>query len=494
MYQTEVSEQAKNQLNLTEDTGIQSSERKLNQQTGQIIELLEENKEEFYHRIVFLPGPDSTDQRIALVDSTPLIINELATTDTVQGEIPWLPVESLDESILFLDDLLTSVELPAQSIHPGELNTPIIDQQKGFEFPGYQKQSVITLNKFTDSKNQQLQNNQVQSELPKTTQANRSAIINSNQQAVNEKEEELFTYDSLKELLEDSHQMFHSDCEPMFFDSMSVEDNLNNNLGLEQIKDLDINYSDSWIPAPAEIEIFKDLLLDDEMTMMEKEEAMPSSPIPEPAPAPSPSPAVETGVQIKLENSEFDLIKYIIFGENAELLSTPVEEKQCPNFEEIPQPQNVIKTEPEPSTSAAPSPRRSIPEEEENVRPLRRRAQKRRYSSDSDFSINTSASSYNATTQRSSKKKRGRPAKELITDLPTVEDFSHMPIEHASHLVLRIKNNEASRKSRMKSKSKQTAMEDEFDRLGDRAKKLRTKQNKLDGQIETLRRWLLGLN
>lgn len=153
------------------------------------------------------------------------------------------------------------------------------------------------------------------------------------------------------------------------------------------------------------------------------------------------------------------------------------------------------KIKPEPSTSAAASPKRSAAENLENIKPVRRRAPKRRYSSDSDFSVETSASKFNASSShRANQKKRGRPAKKLITELPTIDDFSHMPREHASHLVLRIKNNEASRKSRMKSKSKQTQMEDECDRLEGRQRRLRTKNNRLEGQIETLRRWLLGQN
>jgi len=176
---------------------------------------------------------------------------------------------------------------------------------------------------------------------------------------------------------------------------------------------------------------------------------------------------------------------------------TPVDEKPEPTFEQQVQVHTLeveIKSEePTPSTSAVTSPKRPALEDAGNHKPLRRRAPKRRYSSDSDFSVGTSASSFNAAIQRS-KKKRGRPAKELITDLPTIDDFSHMPIEHASHLVLRIKNNEASRKSRMKSKSKQTAMEDECDRLNARQNKLKTKKHKLDRQIEKLRQWLLGIN
>lgn len=167
-----------------------------------------------------------------------------------------------------------------------------------------------------------------------------------------------------------------------------------------------------------------------------------------------------------------------------------MEEKAAPIFEIQAKEVVIIKREPEPepstSTAVSPAP------QEEFVESRRRRAPKRRYSSDSDFSVQTSASSFNAT--KRSSKKRGRPAKELITDLPTVEDYNHLPVEHATHLVLRIKNNEASRKSRMKSKSKQTAMEDDCDRLDARKMRLKIRKNKLEGQIETLRRWLLGIN
>lgn len=304
------------------------------------------------------------------------------------------------------------------------------------------------------------------------------------------------SYNSIRELLQDD-SMFRLDCDPNLFDSMSIEDNLNNNLGLEQIKEFEAIYSDSYLPQCADI--FPDLpdsLFESDMTE-KKENTPPSSPTP-----------VVAAVEVKTENNtntdlaDFDLIKFIIFGEdvssskkfddlehfldlccfsqNAELV-TPQEEKPAPIFEVLAE----VKAEPEPSTSKASSP---APEEPAK----RRRAPKRRYSSDSDFSVQTSASSFNVTSKRS--KKRGRPAKELITDLPTIEDFNHLPVEHASHLVLRIKNNEASRKSRMKSKSKQTAMEDDCDRLEARKLRLKMRKNKLEGQIETLRRWLLGIN
>ena len=349
-----------------------------------------------------------------------------------------------------------------------------------------------------------MQENHNQQELPAEGTAIATTISNIHQQ-------EDFSFNNIRDLLQDD-QMFRLDCDPTFFDSMNVEDNLNNNIGLEQIKDLETICSDSWIPAAGDIEIFSELpdsLFDSQDSMEKKEEeTSPTSPMPAP-----PSPVIEP-VEVKTENnSEFDLIKYIIFGEvcrnddeiyctvtnfslspqNADLL-TPVEEKQAPNFDQQVQVQAFpveIKSEPTPSTSA-PSPQFTLIEDVENIKSVRRRAPKRRYSSDSDFSVGTSATSFNAA-KRSSKKKRGRPAKELITDLPTIEDFSHMPPEHASHLVLRIKNNEASRKSRMKSKSKQTAMEDECDRLCNKRKKLQTKQNKLEGQIEILRQWLLGV-
>lgn len=314
---------------------------------------------------------------------------------------------------------------------------------------------------------------------------------------------EVISYNNIRDLLQDD-QMFRLDCDPTFFDSMSIEENLNNNIGLEDIKELETIYSESWIPAAADIEIFKDLpdsLFEGDV--MEKREKTPSPPSPIPAP---PSPVVEEAVSVKSENIDFDLIKYIIFGEvrsnagdeilrlltfeippqNADLPLTPQEEKPCPSFEQ------KMTIKPEPSTSAAASPKQHPALENlENRKPNRRRAPKRRYSSDSDFSVDTSAS---PSSHRATQKKRGRPAKALITELPTIDDFSHMPREHASHLVLRIKNNEASRKSRMKSKSKQTAMEDECDRLESRQRRLRTKKNILEGQIETLRRWLLGLN
>lgn len=300
--------------------------------------------------------------------------------------------------------------------------------------------------------------------------------------------------------------MFRLDCDPAFFEETIEESNLNNNNIGQGQKDWDI---ESWISTPTEFIYSTDLpesLFEGDT--MEKKETPPASPLPA-----MPSQLVEDAVEVKSEvksEKSFDLIRYIIFGEVSQIddfeimqlleqeflwkqesdLLTPVEEKAIPTFE-IVHPA-TIKVEPEPSTSAEAF--ANLTENVENVKPVRLRVPKRRYSSDSEFSIGTESNAHSTNRNRSSKKKRGRPAKELITDLPTVDDFSHMPIEHASHLVLRIKNNEASRKSRMKSRSKQSAMEDECDRLTERRKRLTTKQNKLEGQIETMRRWLLGIN
>jgi Basic region leucine zipper len=379
------------------------------------------------------------------------------------------------------------------------------DKQEGFDYNGY---ATDGLNSLTENKDQ-LQNTR----LHQLTPAEDTTSTTSNNY------QEVSNFTNIRDLIQDD-QMFRADCDPSFFESMNFEENLHNNLGLEAVEDLATSFNlESWLQEPANFKYSSELpdsLMQQDIDMEKKDpEISPPSPIPAP-----PSPQDTEVVDVKSENKKFDLINYIFFGDvsldetfadleqilsfdspqNDELL-TPVDDIECPSFAQ-PQVQvqevvviknePVIKSEPEPSTSAAPSPRPSTSENRQNIRSSRRRAPKRRYSSDSDYSFVTSASSFNATAKKS--KKRGRPAKELITNLPTIEDFKDLPRDHASHLVLRIKNNEASRKSRMKSKSKQTAMEDQCDRLSRRQRRLKSKKNLLDTQIEVLKRWLLGQN
>lgn len=110
-------------MNHSKAIGIQTSERKLTQQTGRA---LLENKEETYQTIVFLPGLDLTDTHTNSAESIRSARGEPAITDT--GQTDQWPVEQLDDSISFLDDLLAPIDLPAQSAHLGELNTPTIGE------------------------------------------------------------------------------------------------------------------------------------------------------------------------------------------------------------------------------------------------------------------------------------------------------------------------------------------------------------------------------
>lgn len=287
--------------------------------------------------------------------------------------------------------------------------------------------------------------------------------------------------------------MFQFDSE--IFDSMQFEDYQSNNniVGLGQIKDSE----DCWIPEPAEIyselpeNLFNSQPLSDKMESSNVQQQL------------SPAPVIVKQEESEEENLKFDLINFII-GDVSQLVKssknyyynllisqqevdmhlTPLEEKSEPIF--TPKVEVEVKAE-VPTQSHV-----EVVSSNNAAHFTRKRAPKRRYSSDSEFSVSTSVSSFTSTAKR--QKKRGRPAKELITNLPTIDDFRHIPVEEASHLVLRIKNNEASRKSRMKSKSKQDAMEDECTRLINRRRVLEIKKNKYDGQIETLRRWLLGQN
>lgn len=110
-------------MNLTKDIGLQLSERKSTQQTGQRADLLE--KETIYQIAVFLPGTVSTPAFPNYVESTRPATNEPVITDTGQETNDW---HLLDDSISFLDDLLAPIVQPVQSAHQGELNTPTIGE------------------------------------------------------------------------------------------------------------------------------------------------------------------------------------------------------------------------------------------------------------------------------------------------------------------------------------------------------------------------------
>lgn len=183
------------------------------------------------------------------------------------------------------------------------------EKQEGFDFNGYQTQAidVFTFNKFTENKDQHKE-----AELP--VEGTAITTINTNNQSEVNGRLEVFCHNSIRELIQDD-QMFRLDCDPNFFDSMNAEENFNNNIGLEQYKDLDIICSDGWIPAPAELEFYSQLpdSIFESDTMEKKEEPTPA-PSPSPIPAPM-SPAVVEAVEVKSEtNPSFDLINFIIFG------------------------------------------------------------------------------------------------------------------------------------------------------------------------------------
>ena len=104
--------------------------------------------------------------------------------------------------------------------------------------------------------------------------------------------------------------MFRFDNDPSLFDSMNIEENLNNNIGFNQIKDIEI-YSDSWIPAPSEFfSELPDLLLEGEIMEFKEQ----TTRTPSPAPAISSTP-IEEVYEVKSEDLGFDLINYMIYGE-----------------------------------------------------------------------------------------------------------------------------------------------------------------------------------
>lgn len=511
------------------------NERESIEQIGSNSEILfllekEENQESSYQTVVFLPELVQTNSFLNLAQLTQPVLSEQTIESSTSTYViapsldlhHFVQVQEREESLWS-----PSTTLQAQ-IHQGELNTPVIDKLKGFNFD-ITTETTTTISKgnkdvLTDqSRNIAKGINQHQQEEKVALEFNSVAHFkilqdNNHQQQTKEnefekEEERIPYYNNFQELLQDE-QMFRLDQDSQVF--VNSED-LDNNF-----EELGTILSDDYIPPLEDIGMFNELYFNNNNDMMDSKKNIEEDVIPvdiEPSVPVQAEPTIKLKLQIptiptiseqkqqqqfstevtqaqapavKMEEENFDLVNFIDSNEFTEL--TPFEEKSCPNFEV--KPSVIIEIKQEPSTSAAPSRKVSVAtdisdHQYELSRP-RRVIKKRRYSSDSDFSVGTSASSYNSTRQRIHKRKRGRPAKELITVLPTIEDFKDLPAERASHLVLRIKNNEASRKSRMKSKNQQEALEDECSRLERRQNLLKTTRDKLDGQIETLRKWLLG--
>ncbi|KAL7029090.1 hypothetical protein ACKWTF_006093 [Chironomus riparius] len=311
--------------------------------------------------------------------------------------------------------------------------------------------------------------------------------------------------------------MLRSSQDPPVFEYS--EDLININLGFGDNIDLNNNNFLSQNFSPGDFDMYNELFGTNDLMERKEFETQSLSPLPAPAMISNPPSPIAPNVTeeqpqdhqqkprldsvVKLEGEFFDLIEYME-DDNA---LTPFEEKPCPSFNVSQQSQQqqqqqppVIKIESsEPSTSTASSRKPSVVENDHSYDSLfrpKRTIKKRRYSTDSDFSVGTSASSYNATKQKVHRRRRGRPAKELITDLPTIEELTKKGVsaEKAPHLVLRIKNNEASRKSRMKSKNEQQRLEDQCTKLERRQTSLKDRRDKLESQIKQLHQWLLGAN
>lgn len=169
----------------------------------------------------------------------------------------------------------------------------LTEQGKGFDFTENQQSVFATLNNFTE--------NNCQSEAITEVQADISTLSNTTTDK---------SYNNIRELLQDD-SMFHLDRDPSLFESMSFGDDLNNNLGLEQIKEFESIYSDKYIAKCSEFEIYSDLpesLIEGEMT--EKKETSPPA-----SPAPVVVDAVKNEEPTEKKTAEFDLINYIFFGD-----------------------------------------------------------------------------------------------------------------------------------------------------------------------------------
>jgi hypothetical protein len=487
------------------------------EQIGNIeILFLDDNyKEENQQTIVFLP---ETVPIVSFPNSSQLTIPAISD-QTIEGSISTAssqqqPSENVHS--LFPDELFwTQASLPLNDILQGELNTPEIDQLEGFNFDITTTENTSANTDKTDNKDQL----NIINGIEEVHQLTELTIINnqtSNRQALDINSENR----SITQFLQEHEQMLRSSQDPQVFE---YSEDLNNiNLGFGDNIDLNNSNFLSQNFSPGDFDMYNEFFGTNDLMETKEFETQSLSPLPAPAMISNPPSPIAPNVTeeqpqkpqedsqkpsvVKLEgyfDFDFDLIKYM---ENDNAL-TPFEEKPCPSFninEQSQQQQQeqlpVIKIEySEPSTSTASSRKPSVVENDHSYDSLfrpKRTIKKRRYSTDSDFSVGTSASSYNSTKQKVHRRRRGRPAKELITDLPTIEELTKKGIsaEKAPHLVLRIKNNEASRKSRMKSKNEQQKLEDQCTKLERRQSSLKERKDKLEAQIKQLHQWLLGAN
>ena len=94
----------------------------------------------------------------------------------------------------------------------------------------------------------------------------------------------------------------------------------------------------------------------------------------------------------------------------------------------------------------------------------------------------------NGKTTRS--RQRGRPQKELLKVLPTIEDYPNLPTETAKNLIHRIKRCELSRNHRIKKKEEMASLNRDLKRLEKRDAFLQIKLAKVNQDVEKYRKWL----
>lgn len=95
----------------------------------------------------------------------------------------------------------------------------------------------------------------------------------------------------------------------------------------------------------------------------------------------------------------------------------------------------------------------------------------------------STTSSYSSSDEIKPKRSRGRPAKPVITVFPS-EELENLSPEHRKYAELRMKNNEASRRSRQMRKIKDDGLFEELTELEKQNQELKLKEAKLDKQLD----------